>query len=105
MRLIALISPANFLINMIHPKSPKIFSADFLMACREKMFIFGIFKLYISNFVYYNLYQRIMKAITRKKYAIHFLIRPLHISLEIREDPIHLHGSPKKNLDALSKNQ
>ena len=33
----------------------KIFSGDFSMACREKMFIFGIFKLYISNFAYYNL--------------------------------------------------
>ena len=28
----------------------KIFSGDFSMACREKMFIFGIFKRYISNF-------------------------------------------------------
>ena len=75
------------------------------MLCREKMFIFGIFKLYISNFAYYNLYQRKMKAITRKKYAIHFLIRPLDFSLEIREDPIHLHGSPEKNLEAVSKNE
>ena len=63
------------------------------MACREKMFIFGIFKLYISNFAYYNLYQSELKAIMRKKYAIHFLIRPLDFSLEIREDPIHLGSS------------
>ena len=49
----------------------KIFSGDFSLACREKMFIFGIFKLYISNFAYYNLYQRKMKAISRKKYICH----------------------------------
>ena len=34
----------------------KIFSGDFSLACREKMFIFGIFKLDISNFAYYNFY-------------------------------------------------
>ena len=66
---------------------------------------FGIFKLYISNFAYYNLYQRRVKAITRKRYAIHFLIRPLDFSLEIREDESDLHGSPKKNLEAISKNE
>ena len=83
----------------------KIFSGDFWMACREKMFIFGIFKACISNFAYYNLYQRKPKTITRKKYALHFLIRPLDFSLEIREDSIHLHGSPKKNLETVSKNE
>ena len=73
------------------------------MLCREKMFIFGIFKLYISNFSYYNLYQRELKAITRKKYVIDFLIQSLDFSLEIREDESNLHGFPKKNLEAVSK--
>ena len=73
------------------------------MACREKTFIFGIFKLYISNFAYYNLYQRKLKAITRKKYVLHFLIRTLDFSLEIREDESNLHESPKKNLEVESK--
>ena len=67
------------------------------------MFIFGIFKLYISNFAYCNLFQNKLKAITQKKYVIDFLIRPIDFSLEIREDPIHLQRFPKKNLDALSK--
>ena len=69
------------------------------------MFIFGILNLYISNFAYYNLYQRKLKAITRKKYAIHILIRPVDNSLEICEDLIHLHEFPKKNLQAVSKNE
>ena len=59
----------------------------------------------ISNFAYYDLYQRKLKAITRKNYAIHFLIQPLDFSLEIREDESDLHGSPKKNLEAVSKNK
>ena len=75
------------------------------MACREKMFILGIFKLYISNFVYYNLYQRKLKAIMRKKNAIHFLIRPLGSSLEIRQYEWDLHGPTEKNLEAVSKNE
>ena len=75
------------------------------MACREKMFIFGIFKFHVSNFAYYRykLYQRKLKAITRKKYAIHFLIRPLDFSLEVHEDESDLQGSPKKNLEAVLK--
>ena len=48
--------------------SEKIFLGDFLMAC-------------ISNFAY-KLYQRKLKTITRKKYALHFLIQPLHLSFE-----------------------
>ena len=59
-------------------RSPwKIFLNDFSMSCCQNMFIFGIFKLYTSNISYYNLYQRKLKAITRKKYDIHFLIRTL----------------------------
>jgi len=83
----------------------KNFSNDFSIACGEKMFIFDIFKACISNFVYYNLHQRKLKTITQKKYALHFLIRCLHFSLEIREDESNLHGSPKKNLEAVSKNE
>ena len=75
------------------------------MAGHEKMFIFGIFKACISNFVYYNIHQRKLKTVTQKKYALNFLIRPLHFSLEIHVDSIYLHGSPKKNLEALSKNE
>eukprot|EP00493_Phyllostaurus_siculus_P025501 UN25845 len=59
---------------MIHPKSLKIFAGNFSMACSKKCSFFGIFKACISNFAYYNLYQRKLKAITRKKYALHFLI-------------------------------
>ena len=81
----------------------KIFSDDFLMACRQKMFIFGIIKACISYFTNYNLYQMKLKVITRKKYALYFLIRPLDFFLETREDSIHLHGSPKKNLEADQK--
>ena len=83
----------------------KIYSDDFSMAGREKMFIFGIFKLYISNFAYYNLYQSKLKAITRKKYDIHFLIRTLDFSLEFREDESDLDGSPKKNVESVNKHQ
>ena len=86
---------------------PEKFSrATFRWLVVKKMFIFGIFKqLYISNFAYYNLYQRKLKAITRKKYAIHFLILLLDFSLEIRENESDLHGSQKKILEAVSKNE
>ena len=83
----------------------KNFSDDFSMACRQKMFILGHFKACISNFADYNLYQRKLNVITRKKYALYFLIRPLDFSLEIREESTHLHESPKKNLEAVSKNK
>ena len=64
----------------------KFFSDDFSMTCRQKKFIFGHFKACISNFSDYNLYQRRVNVITRKKYALYFLIRPLDFSLETRED-------------------
>ena len=83
----------------------KIFSDDFSMACRQKMFIFGHFKACISNFAGCNLYQSKLNVITRKKYALYFLIRPLDFSLETREDEWTLHESPKKNLEAISKNK
>ena len=83
----------------------KNFSDDFSMACRQKMFIFGIFKDCISNVANYNLYQRKLKAITRKRYAFYFLIRPLDFPLETREDKLTLDESPKKSLEAVSKNK
>ena len=83
----------------------RIFSDDFSMACRQKMFIFGHFKACISNFAGCNLYQSKLNVITRKKYALYFLIRPLDFSLETREDEWTLHESPKKNLEAVSKNK
>ena len=83
----------------------KNFSDDFLMACRQKMFIFGIFRDCISNFANYNLYQRKLKVITGKKYALYFLIQPLDFSLETRQESIYLHESPKENLEDVSKNK
>ena len=83
----------------------KNFSDDFSMACRQKMFIFGIFRACISNVANYNLYQRKLKAITRKRYAFYFLIRPLDFPLETREDKLTLDESPKKSLEAVSKNK
>ena len=83
----------------------KNFSDDFSMACRQKMFIFGHFKACISNFAGCNLYQSKLNVITRKKYALYFLIRPLDFYLEIREDSTYLHVSPNKNLEAVSKNK
>ena len=81
----------------------KNFSDDFSMACRQKMFILGHFRTCISNFADYKLYQRKVNVITRKKYALYFLIRPLDFSLETREESIHLHESPKKILKAVLK--
>ena len=92
--------------NNIYPKSmKKKFWDDFSMVCCQKIFIFGHFKACISNFADYNLYQRKVNVITRKKYALYFLIRPLDFSLETREESIHLHESPKKNLEVVSKNK
>jgi len=89
-RLIALTSPVTVLNNVINPKSSKNFSGDFSMACRQQMRIFGIFKACISTFVYYNLYKKKLKVITRKKYTLHFMIRPLDFLGGTREDSIHL---------------
>ena len=75
------------------------------MACRHKMLMFGIFKAYTSKFAYYKLYQRKLKVITRKKYALHFLIRPLDFFGGTREDESNLHESPPKNVEAVSKNE
>ena len=71
------------------------------MACRQKMLMFGIFKACTSKFVYYKLYQRKLKVITWEKYSLHFLIRPLDFSLQIREDESNLYESTQKNLEAM----
>ena len=63
------------------------------------MFIFGIIKAFISNFIDYILYERKLEVITRKKYAFHFFIQPLDFSPETREDSIHLHEFLEKNLE------
>ena len=34
----------------------KIFTNDFSKVDHEKMFIFGVFDVFVSNFTYYNLY-------------------------------------------------
>ena len=36
--------------------SEKFFTHDILMIRRQKMVIFGVLKVFISNFTYYNLY-------------------------------------------------
>ena len=63
------------------------------------MFIFGIIKAFTSNFTDYNLYERKIEVIVRKKYAIHFFIQLLDFSSETREDSIHLHESLEKYLE------
>ena len=65
------------------------------------MFIFGIIKAFISNFTDYNLYERKLEVITRKKYALHFFIQLLDFSLETREDELNLHESLEKNLEVV----
>ena len=80
--------PSRQLFDQYDPSEvPEKFSrATFRWLVVKKWPIFGIFKqLYISNFAYYNLYQRKLKGITWKKYAVHFSIRPLHFSLETSE--------------------
>ena len=67
------------------------------------MLMFWIFKACTSTFAYYKLYQRKLKVITRKKYTLNFLIRPLNFFGRTREDSIHFHGSPKKNPETVSK--
>ena len=46
------------------------------------MFIFGIIKAFTSNFTDYNLYERKLEVIARKKYAVHFFIQLLDFSPE-----------------------
>ena len=81
----------------------KNFSGHFSIACRQKMLMFWIFKACTSTFAYYKLYQRKLKVISRKKYALHILILSLGFSLEIRENESNLQSS-QKNLEAVSKN-
>ena len=79
----------------------KIFTHDFLMIGRQKMFIFGIRKAFTNNFTDYNLYERKLEVIVRKKYAIHFFIQLLDFSPETSEDELNLHKSLEKNLDVV----
>ena len=81
----------------------KISRATFRSLVVKKMLMFWIFKACTSTFAYYKLYQRKLKVITRKKYTLNFLIRPLNFFERTREDSIHFHGSPKKNPEAVSK--
>ena len=64
------------------------------------MFIFGIIKAFISNFTDYNLYERKLEVITRKKYDFHFFMRLLDFSLKTYENELNLHESLEKNLEA-----
>ena len=74
---------------------------DFSMDCRQKTFIFVVLTAFISNFTYYNLYYRKLKVITRKKYVLHFFIRPLAFSLDTREYELHVQESLQKNLEVV----
>ena len=62
------------------------------------MFIFGIIKAFTNNFTDYNLYERKLEVITRKKCALHFFIQLLDFSPETREDELNLHESVEENL-------
>ena len=68
------------------------------MLCRQRILISGVLLGFISNFTYYNLYQRKLKVVTRKKYALRFFIRPLDFSLETSEKDLSVHESLEKNL-------
>ena len=46
-----------------------------------KLADFGVFKAFIGNFLYYNLYQGKLKVITRPQCALRFFIRPLDFPL------------------------
>ena len=63
------------------PEDPeKNLKNDVSIVGHEKMINFGVFDNFISNFTYYDLYWRKVEVLTRKKYAIHFFIRPLDFS-------------------------
>ena len=69
-----------------------------MVSC-QNIFIFGIIKTFMSNVTDYNLYERKLEVITRKKYALYFSIQPLDFSLETCEDELNLHESLEKNLE------
>ena len=56
------------------------FSLSDLKKCLKIVF-FGVFKAFISNFLYYNLHWWKLKVITRPQYALLFFIRPLQFFL------------------------
>ena len=65
------------------------------------MFIFGIIKAFASNLRDYNLYERKLQVIARKKYALYFFIQLLDFSPETSEDELNLHESLEKNLEII----
>ena len=71
------------------------------MLCRQRILISGVLLGFINNFTYYNLYQRKLKVVTRKKYALRFFIRPLDFSLETCENDLSVHDSPEKDLEVV----
>ena len=71
------------------------------MLCRQRILISGALLGFISNFTDYTLYERKLKVITRKKYALRFFIRPLDFSLETREHSNHFHKSLEKNAEVV----
>ena len=77
-RLMNLIVLNEFWTNVTSPMSLKIFSRTTFRSVVKKTLIFGVLKVFTSNFTYYNLYYRKLKLIPRKKYALYFPIQPLH---------------------------
>ena len=70
--------------------SEKNFTHDISMIRRQKMVIFGLLKVLICNFTYYNLYWGKLNVIARKKYALRFSIQPLDFHLETRKDSLKI---------------
>ena len=68
------------------------------MLCRQRILISGVLLGFMGHFTYYNIYQRKLKVVTRKKYALRFFIRPLDFSLETCENNLSDHESLEKNL-------
>ena len=66
-----------------------------------------LFDHFVFVFAYYNvnLYQRKLKIIARKKYAIRFAIGSLHFSLETPENVLNLLESLEKNVEVAWKNE
>ena len=88
--LIPLIHLNMFRIHIVSWKSVKKISAtrfrlSVLKNCLKIAF-FGLFKAFISNFLYYNLHWWKLKVITRPQYALRFFIWPLDFPLGSCED-------------------
>ena len=82
-----------------------LFSTKAYLPCmRGRSHLPGVFyyvTVGISNFADYNLYQRKLNVLTRQKYVLYFLTRPLDFYLETREDELSLHVSLNKNKEAV----